>query len=65
MNIYGILKNGADEPVYREEAEMQTQRLDMWTQQGKERMERMETFKIIIFKLKNRECSRLNWYNKC
>ena len=23
------------------------------------------TFKIIIFKLKNRECSRLNRHNKC
>jgi len=42
MHVYGILKNGADEPVYREEAEMRTQRLDMWPQQGKERLERME-----------------------
>ena len=31
-NIYGIQKNGTDEPICREEIEMQTYRMDLWTQ---------------------------------
>ena len=41
-HIYGILENGAGGPLYREEAETQTQGPVMWTQPGKERLEGME-----------------------
>ena len=37
MNIYGIQRNGTDEPIYRVGIETQTQRTDVWTQQGRER----------------------------
>ena len=38
--MYGIQKNinSPDEPIYREEMEMQMQRMDWWTQRGKERV---------------------------
>ena len=32
IHIYGIQKNGTDEPICREGIEMQTQRTDLWTQ---------------------------------
>ena len=38
MNIYGIQRNGTDEPIYSVGIETQTQRTDVWTQQGKERV---------------------------
>ena len=31
-HICGIQKNGTDEPICREEIEMQTYRMDLWTQ---------------------------------
>ena len=31
-HIYGIQKNGTDEPICREGKEMLTQRTDLWTQ---------------------------------
>ena len=34
-NIYGIQKNGTDEPICREGAEAQMQGMDLWTQVGK------------------------------
>jgi len=37
MHIHGIYKNNMDEPIHREEMKMQTSRMDLWTQQGKER----------------------------
>ena len=42
MHIYGILENGAGEPLHREEAETQTQGPVMWTQPWKERLEGTE-----------------------
>ena len=42
MHIYEIQKDGTDEPIYRAAMEMQTQRTDMQTQQGKERAGRIE-----------------------
>ena len=36
MQTYGIQENGADEPICRAGIEMQTQKMDLWTQQGKE-----------------------------
>ena len=38
MPIYGIQKNGTDEPSFRAGIEMQTQRTDLMTQQGKKRV---------------------------
>ena len=35
MHIYGIEKNGTDEPICREGMEMQT---DLWAQRDKERL---------------------------
>ena len=32
MHIYGIYKNGIDEPMCREGMEMQMWRMDLWTQ---------------------------------
>ena len=32
MHIYGIQKNGTDEPIYREEMETYMQRRGMWVQ---------------------------------
>ena len=40
--IYEIQKNGTDELICRAGIEMQTQRADLWTQQGKERLEKIE-----------------------
>ena len=34
MHIYGIQKNGIDEPICREGMETQMQRMDLWTQGG-------------------------------
>ena len=31
MHTYGIQKDGTDEPIFRAEMEMQTQRTDEWT----------------------------------
>ena len=42
-HIYGILKNGTDEPVCRAGIEVLTYRMDLWTQQGKRRVRRIET----------------------
>ena len=36
--IHGIWRNSTDEPVCRDGLEMQTQRMNLWTQQGKERV---------------------------
>ena len=38
MHIYEIQKHGTDEPICRAGIEMQMQRMDLWTQQGKERV---------------------------
>ena len=37
-NIYGIQKNGTDEPICRAAIEMQTERANLWTQQRKRRV---------------------------
>ena len=37
MHMYGIQKDGTDEPMYRAAVEMQTLRADLWTQCEKER----------------------------
>ena len=34
MHIYGILKNGTEEPICRAGLETKTCRMDVWTQQG-------------------------------
>ena len=36
MHIYGILIKGTDGHICREGMEIQTYRMDLWTQQGKE-----------------------------
>ena len=41
-HIYGIQENGIDEPICREGMETQTQRMDLWTESGKERMRQTE-----------------------
>ena len=38
MHIYGIQKNGIDEPFCREGMKMQMWRMDLWTQLGRERV---------------------------
>ena len=38
MNIYGIQKNGTDEPICRAAMETQTQKTDLGTQLGKKRV---------------------------
>ena len=35
IHIYAIQKNSTDEPICREEMEMQTQKTDFWTEWGK------------------------------
>ena len=45
-HIYGIQKNGTDKPICGEGMEMQTQRTDVWTQQGKERVGGIE--KVVL-----------------
>ena len=45
-HIYGILENGAGGPLYREEAETQTQGPVMWTQRGKKRVGQIESINI-------------------
>ena len=42
MHIYGIKKNDTDEPICKAGIEMQTYRIDLWTQWGKERVGRTE-----------------------
>ena len=42
MHIYGIQKDGADDSICRAAMEMQTQRTDLWTQWGKEKVEQIE-----------------------
>ena len=34
-HVYGIQKNGTDEPICRAATEMQTETTDLWTQGGK------------------------------
>ena len=41
-HIYGIQKNGTDEAICRAGIEMQSQRKNLWTQWGKERVGRIE-----------------------
>ena len=41
-HIYGIWKNGTDEPICRTGIEMQTSRTALWTQWEKERVGRIE-----------------------
>ena len=36
LKIYGIQKDGTDEPICRAAMEMQTQRTDLWTWEGQE-----------------------------
>ena len=42
MHIYGIWRNITDEPIYRAGIETQTERTDLWTQQGKKRVGQIE-----------------------
>ena len=42
MHTYGIQIYGTDEPICSAAVKMQTQRTDLWTQRGKENVERME-----------------------
>ena len=41
-HIYAIQKNGTDEPLCMAGIEMQMYRMNFWTQQGKERVGRIE-----------------------
>ena len=38
MHIHRTQKDGTDEPIYRAAIEMQTQRMDFWTQWGREKV---------------------------
>ena len=38
MHICGIQKNGTGEPIYKARLEMQKQGMDLWAQQGTERV---------------------------
>ena len=38
MHMYGIEKDGTDEPIYRAATGMQTQRADIWTQWRREKV---------------------------
>ena len=57
MHIYGIQKNinSPDEPTYREEMEMQMQRMDRETQCGKERVGQVDKIALtyIMCKMNN------------
>ena len=46
MHIYGIYKNYTDEFISKAATEKQTQRTDLWTQGGKERVGRIERVEI-------------------
>ena len=56
MHIYGTQKNSPDEPIYREEMEIQMQRMDLRTQQGKERLGEIEkkALTYIQYHMKNK-----------
>ena len=41
-HIYGIQKDGTDEPICRAAVGMQTQKTDLWTRWGKERVGQVE-----------------------
>ena len=49
-HIYGIQKNGSEEFIYREAMEKQTQRIELWTWGGEERVRCMErvTWKLTL-----------------
>ena len=47
MHIYGILKNGTDEPICKEGMQTQTYRKELWAQFGKERVGRTEKVESI------------------
>ena len=51
MHIYGIQKNGTDEPICRAAMETQTYKTDLWTQWGKERVGSTdrEAWKYILY----------------
>ena len=42
INTYVIYENGADEPICRAEIEVQTSRMNLWTQREKKRVVRTE-----------------------
>ena len=42
-HIYGIQKNSTDEPIFREVMDTQAQRMYLWTPQGKEKVQQIET----------------------
>ena len=46
--MYGIYKDGTDEPIYRAAMETQTQRTDLWAQWGKEREGQMERIEFAV-----------------
>ena len=41
-HVYGIKKNGTDEPICKEEMEIQVWRTDLWAQYGKGRVGQIE-----------------------
>ena len=78
-HIYGILKSGSEEFIYRETMEKQTQRIDLWTwgegeMYGKCKMETctaiykidsQQEFAVWLRKLKQGLCSKLErWFQK-
>ena len=42
MHMYGIWKEGTDERICKAAVEMQTHKMDLWTQWGKTRVGRIE-----------------------
>ena len=51
MHIYGIWRNITDEPIYRAGIKTQTQRTDLRTQQGKERVGQIGRIALRYFTL--------------
>ena len=59
MYIYGIQKNGIDEPICREEMDMQMQTMDLWTQWRQERVGWMQkVVSTYITTMQNRQLVR-------
>ena len=53
MHIYGIQKDGTDEPIFRTTMDTQTERADLWTQGGREGQIEGLTLKYIHQSMQN------------
>ena len=55
--MHGIQKNGIDEPIFRAGIEMQTWRMDSWTQLGKEWMRQIERITLVYIHIETESLS--------